>query len=693
MIHTTTPARTESLRYKREAVKSTESASNDDKVPVMKDVGTWTPSRKQQLSLEHLKSKFTAKSSIMDINIAANHASMNVNALPWQQYSLPIEQHRLSTAPKDYTSMLNELNVTHAVMAASTFEPMNFVEAEQLVQRFQHLRQLVDATYSRIRIQTDIHRAAATAFKLDQSSAADFIQDICQSSQQTALLVDELYFTSQSAHRKETRYLEHLVGTLVTAIQQQCQSPQEDIHRILTKILIKLESTVNYFDDTPEHQQAPTLTSTPTSSSSSSSSASSISSSSAFTQANSVDTSSSTVYTINEDTPTSTLYQKIEDTFDKLARQLKQKQELLGIMEIQSNTHEELVRQRERSASLVLELERSRSKRQLIAKNQEKDMIVLRDQLMQETMRRQSLQDRVTSLEHTLKSKEAEISKLKSQPPTIKEEENHTSCQIQIEQLQKKLQHKKEITLEEGKNKEKEHLSLQQQLHVINQRSAQLEQTIKEQHERELAWSCQKKNILDQCQQVVKTEFTDCEGAVGSTIAYLTERQQKRAQDSMASAPEESHLQHQLTRLKQEFDQAKKTFTTRESAFILQSASTEAELERILKEYHRLTRNIVDFNNERKKFIDEIHVLHQDKQLLEKRICDDKVSTINESSLRKEFRSLMASVKDKHTKAILQELEKQRQLEQELRDIKSDIEMKRWEKVDVAVQTHYFDSI
>ncbi|KAK4519736.1 uncharacterized protein ATC70_009976 [Mucor velutinosus] len=693
MIHITTPARTKSLRYRSEAVKSTQLASNDDKVPVMKDVGTWTPSRKQQSSLEHLKSKFTAKSSVMDIGIAANHASMDVDVLPWQQFSMPMEQHQLSTAPKDYTIMLDELNMTHAVMAASNFKPMDYVEAEQLAQKFQHLHQLVDAIYSRIRIQTDTQRAAATAFKLDQSSATDFIQDICQSSQQTTLLVDEFYFTSQSAHRTETRYLEHLAGTLATAMQQQCQLPQEDIQRILTKILVKLESTVNYFDDSVERQQVPTLTSTSisSSSSSSSSSTSSISSSSAFTQANSIDTSPSTVYMANEDTPTSILHQRIEDIIEKLARQLKQKQELLRVMEIQSNTHEELVRQRERSASLVLELERSRSKRQLIAKKQEKDMAVLRDQLMQETMRRQSLQDRVTSLEHTLKSKEAEINKLKSQPSTIKEEENHTSCQIQIEQLHQELQCKKEATIKEEEKSKEENLSLRRQLGIVEQRNTQLQQTIKEQHERELAWSCQKKNILDQCQQVMKTEFIDCEGAVVSTIAYLTERQQEQAQKSMTSVPEESHLQRQLARLQQEFDQAKQTFTTRESAFILQSASTEAELERILKEYDRLTRNIVDFNNERKKFEDEIHVLHQDKQLLEKRICDDKVSTIKESSLRKEFRSLMASVKDKHTKAILQELGKQRQLEQELRDFKSDIEMKRWEKVDVAVQTHYFD--
>ncbi|EPB87690.1 hypothetical protein HMPREF1544_05471 [Mucor circinelloides 1006PhL] len=682
MIQTTT-----STDKKREAVKSSQSANNDDKMPVMRDVGTWTPSRKQQSSLTHLKSKFAAKSSVMDIGIATNHASMEEDVLPWQQFGVPTEQQQLSTAPKDYNAMLQELNVTHAVMVASKFKPVDFVQVEQLVQA-----SCFELTIVRfqIRVQTDTQRAVATAFKLDPSSITDLMQDICQSSQQTAMLVDEFYFTSQSAHRTETKYLEHLAGTLAAAMQQQYSSPQEDIHRVLAKILVKLESTANYFDDSVERQQVPTLGFT-SSSSSSSSSASSVSSSSAFTLANSIDTSPSTVYMTNEGTPTSTLHQKIDDIIEKLSRQLKQKQELLRVMEIQSNTHEELARQRARSASLVLELERSRSKRQLIAKKQEKDMIVLRDQLMQETMRRQSLQDRVTSLEHALKSKEAEISKLKTQPSLAKEDENHTSCQLQIKQLCLELQRKKEAVVEEKENKEKENLSLQRKLDVIEQRNMQLQQTIKEQHEREMTWTCQKKSILEQCQHAIHTEFIDCEAAVASTIAHLTERQQQQAGRSMASVPEESHLQQQLARLQQEFDQAKQTFTTRESAFILQSASTEAELERILKEYDRLTRNIVDFNNERKKFEDEIQVLHQDKQLLEKRICDDKVSTIKESSLRKEFRSLMASVKDKHTKAILQELEKQRQLEQELRDIKSDIEMKRWEKVDVAVQTHYFD--
>lgn len=557
---------------------------------------------------------------------------------------------------------------------------------------------MVNALYDRIRVQTDTQRAVTTAFKLDQSSMADFIQDICQSSQQITLLVDEFYFTSQSAHRTEATYLQHLAATLATAIQSKQYLPQEDIHRALTKIFVKLEATFNHYDDNVHQQHVSTFSSSSSSSSSSSTSSTSSfsTSSSGFTQTNSINTSSSTLYTATTTTTTSdtanTLHQKIDNTIEKLSRQLKQKQELLRVMEIQSNTHEELARQRERSASLVLELERSRSKRQLIAKNQEKDMTMLRDQLMQETLRRQSLQDRVTSLEHTLKSKESELNKLKNQPLVIKKEETHDSCQFQIKQLQQELKDK-EKKEEEEEEKKKENLSLQQKTNAVEQRGVELQQIIKDYSEKERIRTFQEKNILDQCQNVMNIEYTSCEKAVASTIAYLTERQQAHHIITNVPTSDSKQLQQQMLQLQKEFNQAKHTFTTRESAFILQSASTEAELERILKEYDRLTRNIVDFNNERKKFEEEISVLHQDKQLLEKRVCDDKVSTIKESSLRKEFRSLMASVKDKHKKAILQELEKQRQLEQELRDIKSDSEIKRWEKVDVAVQTHYFDIV
>jgi hypothetical protein len=538
-------------------------------------------------------------------------------------------------------------------------------------------------------VQTDTQRAVATVFKLDQSSMTDFIQDVCQSSQQTALLVDEFYFTSQSAHRMETNYLQHLAATLATEIQSKQYLPQEDIHLVLTKILVKLEATFNHYDDSMDQQNVSTLASTSTSTSSSSSSTSSFSTySSGFTQTNSIDTSPSTLYktTTTSDTAT-TLYKKIDNSIEKLSHQLKQKQELLRVLEIQSKTHEELARQRERSANIVLELERSRSKRQLISKKQEEDLIMLRDQLIQETLRRQSLQDRVTSLEHTLKSKETELNKLKNQQLVVKKEEIHNPCHLQIKQLQQELKDKEEKG--EEKEDKKENLSLQQKINAVEQRNAQLQQIIKNYSEKEHIRTCQEKNILDQCQNVMNTKCTNCEKAVASTIAHLTERQQ--VHQIINNIPSDNNqLQQQIFQLQKEFNQAKQTFTTRESAFILQSASTEAELERILKEYDRLTRNIVDFNNERKKLEDEISVLHQDKQLLEKRVCDDKVSTIKESSLRKEFRSLMASVKDKHTKAILQELEKQRRLEQELRDIKSDIETKRWEKVDVAVQTHYF---
>ncbi|CEP19353.1 hypothetical protein [Parasitella parasitica] len=667
---------------------------NAEKMPVIKDVEAWTSSKDYQSTLEHLKSKFTAKSTVVDIDMISD--SSIVDSIPWKEFGSSLYNQiqkpfpSTATASKDYNNMLHDLAVSQTVMEASKFKPLDFGQAEKLVQKFQQLQQLVDYLYGRIRVQTDAQRATTAAFKLDQSSVADFIQDVFQSIQQTTSLIDEFYFATQSAHCIETRYLQHLAGTLALAVQQQW-SPQEEIHRMLTEFLVKLEAIFNQHNGNADQQcvSAPSSTS---SSSSASSSSSSSSSTSRFTQVESIDTSLSSVYTTaTTSNASSTLCEKIDCIIEKISQQLKQKQESLRAMEIRESMHEELARQRERSANLVLELERSRSKRQGIAKKQEKDAIMLRDQLKQEMLRRQTLQERVSSLEHALKLKEAELTRLKKQPYVIKEEENHDSCQLQIKQLQQQLLDEEVLKENHQESKEKVQLALQQKLNSAEQDNFQLRQRLKRYSEEEQAWKRQKKSILDQCQDVMNVEFTNCEKAVTALVGHKIEQHQVK--DAKHNLTDQSHLQQQLTRLQEQFDHAKQRFTTRESAFILQSASTEAELGRILKEYDRLTRNIVDFANERKKFEDEINMLHQDKQLLEKRICDEKISIIKESSLRKEFRSLMASVKDKHSKALAQELQKQRQLEQELRDIKSDIEMKRWEKVDIAVQTHYFDIV
>ncbi|KAI8148258.1 hypothetical protein BJV82DRAFT_501674, partial [Fennellomyces sp. T-0311] len=103
--------------------------------------------------------------------------------------------------------------------------------------------------------------------------------------------------------------------------------------------------------------------------------------------------------------------------------------------------------------------------------------------------------------------------------------------------------------------------------------------------------------------------------------------------------------------------------------------SVEAELGAIFKEYDKLTRNIADFNHERKKYEQQVQTLMRDKQLLDKQLADYKVKDgIGKDgqtmTLRKEFRQLMATVKAEHEQALEKEMEKRRQVENELRNMR-----------------------
>lgn len=107
-----------------------------------------------------------------------------------------------------------------------------------------------------------------------------------------------------------------------------------------------------------------------------------------------------------------------------------------------------------------------------------------------------------------------------------------------------------------------------------------------------------------------------------------------------------------------------------------------------------MTRNITDFNNERKKYQSQVETLIREKQLLDKQLADKQVQEGigrdgQTMTLRKEFRQLMATVKAEHEQAMDKEVERRRQVELELRNIKHDLEMKNWDRVSAGVQTHF----
>lgn len=209
--------------------------------------------------------------------------------------------------------------------------------------------------------------------------------------------------------------------------------------------------------------------------------------------------------------------------------------------------------------------------------------------------------------------------------------------------------------------------------------------------------------VINKCHAEIndkdKLNKTDLAEVVETTIQLL------KSEHTVKTSPEDDRAeqyrikhsnsllrikQQELMQLQEKCDNVIKVYTTRESAYILQSASTEAELERLLKEYDRLTRNITDFNSERKKFEDEIRKLQIEKVQLSKQLCDKEIINIygNDSILRKEFRDLMATVKEKHKQELLKEINARLKVEHLLREKMSEKESKRWERVDIAVQTH-----
>ncbi|KAI7860470.1 hypothetical protein BDC45DRAFT_103156 [Circinella umbellata] len=152
--------------------------------------------------------------------------------------------------------------------------------------------------------------------------------------------------------------------------------------------------------------------------------------------------------------------------------------------------------------------------------------------------------------------------------------------------------------------------------------------------------------------------------------------------------------QEELEQLHIAFKTAQEEYTRREAALMLQSADVEAELGAVFKEYDKLTRNIADFNHERKKYEQQVQTLTREKHLLDKNLADYKVkdgigkdgSTM---TLRKEFRQLMAKVKADHEQEMEKEAEKRRQVEIELRNRKHELELKRWDTVNTGVQTNF----
>jgi hypothetical protein len=596
--------------------------------------------------------------------------------------------------------------------------------------------------YERIHVQTDTQRATVATLRLELlalGKSTPDMQQLRESSLQIDHLVDELYFSNKRASDLEARYLQNVAGVLAVIISTGNKaiapptpstptappSPHENSSYLSgLKLVKKIESLFQQLELSHE--------SIIDNSMSDDSELLSPSSARFSKQACASDTTTDT--DTEESLDDLALYQKLNILVDGLSERWKQKEDHIATLE--ASTKQNVEKNHETEQQNTVELEK------------------LGALLNTETLKRQALQDKLKITEENYsfdqKRFQKEIQELKYQ---FENESNqlineNKDNQVLIQNLKSQLE---EISQNEKDALQRSQILQQQNddfsKYITNsyntlllKRNDSYEPTddakkaihmfLEEFHglEKEL-------EIYQQANQTQKEkDKLDCNTIPkNNNNLLLTEKQEERTLNLLNNdisgmgnkqdhrAVSEKHdlkenndvmdyichqhileqqlmdTQRQLGLLKQQYQTAQQVYITRESGFILQSASLEAELERIVKEYCRLTRNICDFYSERKKWQHEIHRLNNDKQELDKKLSDERLKRIAQDgqtkTLRKEFRTMIASVKDDHALAINREIGLRGQIEQALRDMKTDEEMKRWERVDIAIQTEFDETI
>ncbi|CAG8701207.1 283_t:CDS:1, partial [Gigaspora rosea] len=160
-------------------------------------------------------------------------------------------------------------------------------------------------------------------------------------------------------------------------------------------------------------------------------------------------------------------------------------------------------------------------------------------------------------------------------------------------------------------------------------------------------------------------------------------------------------LEQQVKKLKENLVTAQKQFSEREEALEKRSETNQNELDGILREFDRLTRNFIDFDAERQKLQKNIDQLQSKREALENELADEKIKhlgmdgnePITTTTLRKEFRKMMADSREEHSKLLRRETEEKKKLEATVRNLKREKEAVRWEKANKGTQTRFTISI
>ncbi|ORZ02172.1 hypothetical protein BCR43DRAFT_481130 [Syncephalastrum racemosum] len=605
--------------------------------------------------------------------------------LPWGKYApttpstQPAVDTQATTTTCDAEAMQRQLAVSHAVLTSLDFPTLTMDEAERLHKKHTRAKSGLTKIRDQMLLETHMQRSMLSLIKFSGPH-----QDILQLQDSTKTLdqlAQELYYTASDACESQKHYFQHLAGTLANTVQQEQEDPWGP----------SAQGSPTQNRDTPQQQQQPRQ--------------------------------------LQQQQQQQQQQRVLRQQRDAIRELRTEQEQLLNRLDTlvrayaSSSSH---VSYPAGTGSLSDDESASLSDESLLFSKSVRTSLTSVDDDRRPLQPLSLATQLIDALEHQLQRASSQpAARAPAAPATA-------ASSLSLADTQKLQEQQKRIA------------DLEAKLADSEQKRQRLEQ-------REAAWQADQKAIVSKCQYALADESsTDtavtlvqrlverndtamrCVNDLEHQLEEQTTReaelvQQVAAAQGRATAAEtkaKAHAKAQqeaqsksavpapapapvlaetalpssqatdIAKLEALFKNAQEEFTRREAALMLQSASVEAELGAILKEYDRLTRNITDFHHERKKHETKELAWTRERQRLEKQLADftirDKLGMDGQSmTLRREFRQLMATVKSEHQQELEKEMASRRQLEGELRDMKHDLELKRWDKVDAAVQTPF----
>ncbi|KAI9027335.1 hypothetical protein CLU79DRAFT_717355 [Phycomyces nitens] len=635
-------------------------------------------------------------------------------ALPWTDcvaYSLPTKS---ALAAFDSAELIEQLAGPFAISLASEFPVASLTHLKELQENHNKKSSRLNVLKTQLHCEAMIRSALVSSLRLEHVDPS-LMKQISESDGQTSMLTEQLITAFSELSDDRVSYLEHIAGTIAASTRKRMaqdhtkilpaaqQTNELDVLRsALGQLSRQLDQIVQSYI-TPKHQSQRTTLGVGSVSDNGSISGDSRFSSSVRTSMTSVEDGS--VMRMDQE------YNRTEESWE-----INSISEKIETIALHLATNERMVE----SAS--------REQHQALLHTRKIDQ--LRESLEQERRYRKDLESLLddrhiplngVNIKHTLSSYidslETHISRQASVLEKSRKEEEalldacdrvtgqSTTCVQDAVQALLHHHHKgiAQDRLPSG--------PIDQNVQIVqNEQGGQ--QIYRNEYEINDLKS--KLNTIEQEYGRVQAEHLDCQRALKEYEYNLSKSEQafqtalqtsqvyQNQLEALQSRPphpsampgeHKAILDAELNRLRSTFQEAQSKFSQREGAYMLQSASIEAELGCILKEYDRLTRNITDFKHERKTYENCILDLKQKLGEREQNLADEQAKRVGGDAgtheLRKEFRQMMAQTTLNHQAEMKSCEMERRKVEEELRDVKSMLELKHWDQVDAGVQTSF----